>query len=325
VVEEELGFEPSGSGEHCWLWVEKENLNTSDAAQRLARFAGLRVRDISYAGRKDRGAVTRQWFSLHLLNRAVDWARWSDPALRLLRVARHHRKLRRGAHRGNYFRLVLRDVRGDADAFVARLALVGAEGVPNYFGPQRFGRDGRNLEAMQRWLDRDRPRLSRDQQSLYLSSARAFLFNQVLAARVAAANWRAPLAGEVFILDGSASVFQQAPDAALQERLAAGDVHLSGPLPGRAAGLVPAAAVAALEAAGLAPHAALAAALDSAGVEAARRSLRVLPTAWRCEPCGEADWRLEFRLPKGCFATSVVRELARTDRSPAGDGISSQE
>lgn len=325
LVEEILGFEPEGSGEHCWLWVEKENLNTVDAAQRLARFTGLRERDVSYAGLKDRRAVTRQWFSLHLLNREVDWSIWSDPALRLLRVTRHSRKLRRGAHRGNRFQIVLRDLHGDLDCFTERLARLEAEGVPNYFGEQRFGRDGRNLETLQRWLERGKPRISRSQQALYFSAARALLFNTVLAARVAAGNWRTPLAGEVFVLNGSGSVFRQVPDEALETRLRAGDVHLSGPLPGRAAGLLPEGEVALLESATLASRADWLVWLEQAGLEAARRSLRLMPADWHAEPCGPADWQLRFQLPKGCFATSLVRELARLDALPDGVTTGSQE
>ena len=150
LVEEQLGFEPDGAGEHCWLWIEKENLNTADAAQRLARFAGLRERDISYSGLKDKRAIARQWFCLHLLNRDVDWQQWDDPALRILRAERHSKKLRRGTHRSNYFQITLRDVVGDTAALRERVELIRARGVPNYFGEQRFGREGRTLELARR-------------------------------------------------------------------------------------------------------------------------------------------------------------------------------
>lgn len=316
-VEEELGFEPEpGVGEHVWLWIEKEDLNTIDAAQRLARFAGLRERDISYAGLKDKRAITRQWFSLHVLNREIDWSNWSDPALRILRTLRHHRKLRRGAHRGNRFELVLREVRGDLEAFQTRLAVLAAQGVPNYFGEQRFGREGRNIDGARAWVAKGCPRLPRHQLSLYLSALRSYLFNQVLAERVAAFNWCAPLEGEVFMLRGKGSVFLDDGDDALPSRLASGDVDQTGPMPGRAAGLEPQAAVADLERQCLASEQVLIDALAKAGVDAARRSLRVIPGDWHHERIGERDWRLRFSLPKGCFATGLVRELARLDTMP---------
>jgi tRNA pseudouridine13 synthase len=316
-VEEQLGFELSGSGEHLWLWIEKENLNTVDAAQRLARFAGLRERDVSYAGLKDKNAVTRQWLSLHLLNRAPDWAAWSDPALRILRSERHDKKLRRGAHRANRFQLELRAVSGDPVAFEQRLLQVGTEGVPNYFGEQRFGREGRNLELARRWIAQGRPRLQRTQLGLNLSTLRAFLFNTVLARRVLENNWRTPLDGEVFALRGSASVFRQPVDAVLQSRLDAGDVYLSGPLPGRTTEPQPLGAVADLERDCLEEYADLIDALAASGVDAARRSLRVVPIDWHHEQRDEDTWRLSFSLPKGCFATGVVRELVRLTSAPA--------
>jgi tRNA pseudouridine13 synthase len=318
-VEEQLGFELSGAGEHIWLWIEKENLNTVDAAQRLARFAGLRERDVAYSGLKDKIAITRQWLSLHALNRTPDWTAWDDPALRILRIERHDKKLRRGAHRSNRFEIELRAVQGDAAEFEQRLLRVGRDGVPNYFGEQRFGREGRNLELARRWVAQGRPRLQRQQLGLNLSTLRAFLFNTVLARRVQDNNWRSPLDGEVFALRGSSSVFRQPLDAALQSRLDAGDVYLSGPLPGRATEPQPLGAVAELEHECLREHADLVEALAASGVEAARRSLRVVPVDWRHERRGDDHWHLSFTLPKGCFATGVVRELVRLTPAPARD------
>jgi tRNA pseudouridine13 synthase len=321
-VEEQLGFEPSGSGEHCWLWIEKENLNTVDAAQRLAKFAGLGERDIHYAGLKDKVAVTRQWFSLHLLNREIDWSQWHDPNLRLLTITRHDRKLRRGTHRGNRFVLVLRNVAGDVDAFESRLEKIASEGVPNYFGEQRFGREGRNIDNARRWIIAGMPRKQRDQVSMWLSSLRSLLFNEVLAARVADETWNTAQAGEVFMLDGNNSVFTQPTDDALRARLREGDIHLTGPLPGRASRVVASEAVGELEAAALAAHADDVAALDKAGLVAERRSLRLRVPDLRGEPIDASAWQLSFTLPRGCFATSVVRELAATalpQFPPAGD------
>src|SRR5690606_6304342 len=239
----------------CWLWIEKENLNTVDAAQRLAKFAGVGEREIYYGGLKDKNAITRQWFSLHLLNKQVDWSQWSDPNLRLLTITRHDRKLRRGTHRGNTFVLVLRNLQGDLDAFESRLQHIKAQGVPNYFGEQRFGREGRNIDNARRWIGAGMPRKQRDQISILLSSLRSLLFNDVLAARIAANNWCEALAGEVFMLDGNHSVFKQAPDDTIRERLRSGDIHLTGPLPGRASRVTSSEAVAELEAAVLQPHA----------------------------------------------------------------------
>lgn len=310
VVEEQLGFTPTGSGEHCWLWIEKENLNTADAAQLLAKFSGVPERDVSYAGLKDRNAITRQWFSLHLINKVVDWDKWPHADMRLLQITRHDRKLRRGAHRGNRFELTLRNVSGDTALLQARLHSIVNVGVPNYFGEQRFGRDGRNIENAQRWLAAGMPKRQRHQVSLMLSSLRSWLFNEVLAARVAGHTWNTALNGEIFMLDGTSSVFTQALDETLTERLRTGDIHLSGPLPGRASNVAVIEAVAAIEAGVLATFTSEVAGLEQAGLTAERRALRLLPRDLTGEDLGDGNWRLSFSLPRGCFATSLVRELA---------------
>ncbi len=308
-VEEQLGFEPDGVGEHCWLWVEKENLNTADAAQRLARFAGLRERDISYSGLKDKRAVARQWFSLHLLNRDIDWQQWNDPMLRILRAARHSKKLRRGTHRSNYFQITLREVQGDHDALQMRIAKICARGAPNYFGEQRFGRDGRTLELAQRAAERQ-SRLPRQQAGLYFSALRSYLFNAVLAHRINENTWAVPLPGEVFMLNRSNSVFRQALDATLLARVESGDIHMSGPLPGCMGDAAPTDDVLFLEQVVLREYGHLVDYLVAAKVESARRSLRLLPENLRVEEVGGGVWRFSFTLARGCFATSLMRELA---------------
>ena len=307
VVEEQLGFEPDGSGEHCWLWVEKEDLNTADAAQRLARFSGLRERDISYSGLKDKRAIARQWFSLHVLNRDIDWRQWRDPALRVLRAVRHSRKLRRGTHRANNFEITVRAIAGDTAALATRIDTCRARGVPNYFGEQRFGRDGRTLELACRAAAECR-RLPRQQAGLYFSALRSYLFNTVLARRVAEHTWNSALAGEVFMLDGSSSVFRQTFDAALAARLDAGDIHLTGPLPG-CPGANPDDEVLQLEESVLREHGILIDYLAAAKVEGARRALGLRPQNLRAEAIGDDDWRFAFSLPRGCFATALMREL----------------
>ncbi len=311
-VEEILGFEPDGAGEHLFLWVEKAGLNTVDAAKRLATYAGVREADISWAGLKDRQALTRQWFSLHLPGRDVDWSGWGDPDLRLLRRERHSRKLRRGSHRANAFTIALRDVCGDLAALEQRLQRIGVDGVPNYFGAQRFGRDGRNLVLAQRWVAQGTPRIKPAQRGLHLSVLRAQLFNAVLAARVADGSWCRALDGELFQLDGSGSFFAAGLDADIERRLAEWDIHPSGPLWGRAGKQVVAAEAAARESAVLAPFAAEREALERAGLDAERRPLRLCPQALAWELSDALLW-LRFTLPRGCFATSVVRELARLD------------
>ena len=185
VVEENLGFEPSGDGEHCLLWVEKRDLDSNTAVTLLADALGIRRRLVSHCGLKDRHAVTRQWFSIHLPGGASpEPESLESEGLRILRVTRNLRKLRRGTHLGNRFRIVLREV--DLDPFVLRerWEQIVARGVPNFFGPQRFGHGGRNLEkaiAMFRGDFQTRDRLLR---GLLLSAARSYLFNEFVGERM---------------------------------------------------------------------------------------------------------------------------------------------
>lgn len=308
-VLEQLDISLDGEGEHLWLWLEKSGRNTVDVARELAALAGVAVRAVSWSGLKDRQALTRQWLSIQLPRRD-DAENWSGEGWKVVSAGRHGRKLRIGTHRSNRFRLRLRRLAGDRDQVEQRLALLRECGVPNYFGEQRFGWQGRNIDAARTWFSAGMPRINRQRRSLLLSATRSYLFNQVLAGRVANGSWQQMLDGEVLILDGRNSVFHADHDPLLPTRLAAGEVHATGPLCGVAAGLCPTGETAQLERALLDSEQALQAGLAAAGVEAARRSLRLLPRqlGWQWQ---DDDLVLDFALPAGCFATVLVRELLR--------------
>jgi len=317
LVEEIASFEPSGEGEHLLLTVEKRGINTSAAAKQLADWAGLPEMAIGYAGMKDRHAVTRQRFSVHLPKRvAPELQGLESESLRVLESTWHNRKLPRGALAGNRFVLVLRDVGGERELIEGRLRNIQARGIPNWVGEQRFGRDGGNVDAALAMFAGRRVR--RDQRSILLSAARSALFNQVLAARVAAGSWDSPLEGEVWALAGSRSVFGPVPwNETLAQRLAAFDIHPSGPLWGAGA----------LRSTGLCAQVELAALADSqsmvlrrgleeTGLNQERRALRLalaeLSWTWQ----SESTLALAFMLPPGSYATAVLHELGETvDRS----------
>jgi tRNA pseudouridine13 synthase len=196
IVRESLAFEPTGSGEHLYLLVRKTGQNTRWVARQLARAAGLPFRAVGFAGMKDRHAVTEQWFSLHLPGR-------DDPAadafvidgVEVLESRRHVGKLRIGALRGNYFRIVIRDLAGDIGEFEHRLSLLRDGRVPNYFGAQRFGHGGGNLDL---FGDLEQPaNLGRESRSFALSALRSALFNNYLAQRIAEDTVSLPLPGEI--------------------------------------------------------------------------------------------------------------------------------
>ncbi|HEX7341040.1 MAG TPA: tRNA pseudouridine(13) synthase TruD [Rhodanobacteraceae bacterium] len=311
LVEEILGYAADGDGEHVLLDVEKRGANTEWVARELARFAGVGPAAVGFAGLKDRQALTRQAFSVQLAGRPEpDWSTFPHAEVHVLSSARHRRKLKRGALAGNRFTLVLRNVAGDRDRAGQVLAAIASRGVPNYFGEQRFGHGGANVErARAMFAGR---RVDRTTRSMLLSAARAHLFNGVLAERVRRNAWDQALDGEIWCLAGSHSWFgPEAYTPALQQRLAAGDIHPSGPLWGRG-GLPTQGEARAIEDAIIKDHADLAEDLERAGLDQDRRPLRLLPTGLDWHWQDEGTLRLQFALPAGAYATVVVRELATT-------------
>ncbi|MGH8361981.1 MAG: tRNA pseudouridine(13) synthase TruD [Gammaproteobacteria bacterium] len=325
-VEEVLGFAADGRGEHRLVRVEKRGANTRWVARELARLAGIALRDVSYAGLKDRHAVAIQHFSLWLGKQPdPHWDALASPEFRVLAVARHSRKLRTGALKGNRFVLTLRELSAPAADMTGRLQTLRAKGVPNYFGPQRFGRDGDNIEAAAKMFADARSVRDRKLRGLLLSAARSLIFNEVLSQRVQAQTWDTILPGEVCMLDGTHSVFPVATvDVGLRARCAAGDVHPTGPLWGRGDSRV-ASEVQALEARIAEQHASLAQGLEAVGLEPARRALRlpVVDLSW--EAVNAQTLKLSFFLPAGAYATTVVRELIDARDTNQGDGDADED
>lgn len=320
VVEELLGYAPSGDGEHDFLTVRKRERNTHEVARALAKLAGVPQVAIGYAGLKDRRAVTTQHFSVQLPGRgSPDWSRLNDDSLQVIDVQRHQRKIRRGGLRGNRFSIVVSAVSGDRDAAEACLRRMRDQGAPNYFGSQRFGHDGRNLLQVQAMFEGRGRRPKRELRGLLLSAARAQLFNQVLAARVADGSWRRALPGEVLSPDGSQAQFlDDAQDLTIAPRLAVGEIHPTGPLCGRhSRSLSPQQDADRVESDALDTWADWIDALAAHGLDADRRALRLMCTdlQWRWQDDG---LQLEFSLPAGTYATAVLREVVgEDDQEPA--------
>lgn len=303
-------LEPAREGEHVWLLIRKRLQNTADVAVLLARCAGVRPGAVSYAGLKDRQAVTEQWFSVHLPGRMQpDWSTLEAPGIHILRSVRHGRKLRRGALRGNRFRIVVRNLVDEPFALQQRLEIIAAQGVPNYFGEQRFGRGGSNLHTAAKLFRNPRLRLSRHQRGLALSAVRAQLFNAVLDRRVREGSWNLALPGDALQLHGSHSYFlAERVDAELQARVAERDVHPTGPLHGRGSSPVRD-EVLVLESEVLAAYADECSGLEAAGLQQERRALRLVVDGLQWQRPAADELCLEFSLPAGSYATSVLREL----------------
>jgi tRNA pseudouridine13 synthase len=265
-------LQPDGEGEHVWLWIRKRSENTQHVAELLSTHAGVHPRQVSYAGMKDRRAVTEQWFSVQLPGREEpDWQAINSETVTVLRHERHSRKLRRGTLKGNSFRITLREIGGDKQSLEQRLVKVRDQGVPNYFGEQRFGRAGSNLYTADKLFKNPKLRLSRNKRGLILSATRSFLFN-------------------------------------LLSRVASQDVHSSGPLYGRGESPVIKDCLE-LESTVLGTYTGWCEGLEQAGLAQARRALRlgVPDLAWQWANADELV--LMFSLPAGAYATSLLREI----------------
>ncbi len=306
-VEEITAVRPAGTGEHLLVRVRKRGANTQWVARSLASRAGVRIRDIGFAGLKDRHAVTEQWFSIHLPGRDVSLETLAGGDYEILERVRHSRKIRRGALRGNRFEIILREVDGDRRLLAERLERLRSRGAPNYFGSQRFGKDGSNLA-----LTGTQRRLP----SIRLSAYRSFLFNAMLSRRVEDGTWERVLPGDCLLLDGTQRYFSvDAVDEALVERARHLDIHPTGAMWGRgepASGL----AVADMERNVAAEWLGFSAVLESRGLRQDRRALRMRVR--------DLDWRwvdssslvLMFTLPRGSYATALLRELVLLRSAP---------
>jgi len=303
AVTEILGFEPDGMGEHDFLWLEKVNANTAWVARQLAAFARIPIRDVGYSGMKDRRAVSRQWFSVRRpAGERADWSTLDIEGVRVLQCTRNSRKLRRGAHAGNYFCLVVREIEGSVGRLDDVVAAIAKVGVPNYFGEQRFGRECRNLKLVEALFSGKR--MQRDKRSIGLSAARSWIFNHVLQQRVKDQSWSQFQQGDVAILDGSNSIFAvDEIDNCLIQRCEQLDLHPSGPLWGKSG------SGGQFESDIAAHFADLATGLEI-HTKMSRRALRLAVREMKATPTDDT-LKLEFYLARGGFATAVLREMVR--------------
>ncbi len=274
-------YEITGEGEHCLLNIRKSGANTSWVASRIARFAGVRTIDVGFAGRKDRHALATQWFSCWLPGRPdPDWQQLDEEGIEILEVRRHNRKLKKGALKANRFTIVIRELScNDAgqSAIEDRLNTIKTEGVPNYFGEQRFGNSMNNLRLADQLLNREIRVRDRQRRGLYLSAARSYLFNCSLAEKVRDGTWNqrkesgGSAIGSLFGTGEFDSPAEQKVERKMQSWCDA---------------------------------------LRQMGMKRSYRALMMEAT--------HLDWgfmapdclQLKFELPRGCYATSLLREFA---------------
>lgn len=296
VVNESLGFEPQGNGEHLLLHIQKRNQNTRWVAEQLAQIADIKAMDVGYCGMKDRRAVTSQWFSLYLPKRKLNLqAVEALEGVTLLASGRHPKKLRRGDHQGNHFIIRLRELSADHSLLEQRLTLIAEQGVPNYFGEQRFGHDAGNLQEFEQKFvgqtgdarSRNRQRGRRGgrssgggQSGIYLSAGRSYMFNRILAARIEQQCWNISMDEEA---QPTGAMWGRGRHQGSEARVAL-EQHVADSLPGWGD------------------------ALEHSGLSQERRTLVLRPEKLQWNFEGN-DLVLSFSLQPGCFATAVLREL----------------
>ncbi|MDZ7323240.1 tRNA pseudouridine(13) synthase TruD [Kosakonia sacchari] len=313
VVVEDLGFEPDGEGEHILVRILKNGCNTRFVADALAKFLKIHAREVSFAGQKDKHAVTEQWLCARVPGNAMpDLSAFQLEGCKVLEYARHKRKLRLGALQGNAFTLVLREISDRADVD-ARLQAIAEKGVPNYFGAQRFGIGGSNLQGARRWAQSDAPVRDRNKRSFWLSAARSALFNQIVSERLKKTDFNQVVDGDALQLAGRGSWFvaTREEQAELQTRVEAKALMITASLPGSGEWGTQRDALA-FEQQAVADASDLQALLVREKVEAARRAMLLYPQKLSWNWWDDVTVELRFWLPAGSFATSVVRELINT-------------
>ena len=325
-VDEELGFPLSHEGEHLYLRIRKTGLSTVEVARRLAEVSEASLSDIGYSGMKDKQGECTQWFSVPVSRTEEERLREiEDGFVEILDAERNSRKLRIGSHKKNRFEILLRQCLGRKSVFEERLHLIEASGIPNYFGSQRFGNDMSNLtQVMQLFRGElglsanDRINVkARKKRSMLFSAARAYLFNQVLSERIQQKNWNQFVPGDVLNLAGTSRYFlveNGCWDDKLQRRLDNFDIHISGPLAGvqdPREKYISNDMAARLEEAVLTKFQNLLSGLISFGLKTNRRPLRFVPEKLEWSWLTPEDLKLQFTLPRGAYATSLLRELCK--------------
>ena len=332
-VSEELGFEMGGNGEHLFLYIKKQNLSTIEVARKIAAVAEARIAMVGYAGMKDKKAECTQWFSVPLQkekgavkeneNQSII-SRLEDENIKIISTVRNNRKLKIGSHKRNLFDITLRNCLEGREEFNANLDKIKQFGVRNYYWYQRFGRELSNLKQVDKLIHDPQTNTKRRQKSfkkgMLISAARAYVFNQVLSSRITNNNWSQFVAGDVINLDGTARNFiveEGAWDATLQKRLENFDIHLTGPLLGKVDSkdkYISSGKAADIEKAEVDKYPKILEYLQKIGAKSSRRPLRFLPEELRWAWLDDCTLNLSFALSPGAYATSLLREVCKTDQ-----------
>jgi len=333
-VYEQLPYLPCGEGEHLFVHIRKTGANTIFVARELAKYFAVKEQLVSYAGLKDRFAVTEQWFGVHVPGKQeYNLDDLAIEGVEVLSYKRHNKKLRTGALTGNRFELILRDVTA-IKVLTERWQKIVDQGVPNYFGEQRFGIDGGNIERALSLFSGQKVK-DKKKRGIYLSAARSHIFNGVINERINQQSFDQVAVGDVLMLAGTQSVFHlDEMDETIKQRFIDKDIDITAPMWG-AGELMTSAEPLVLEQKVAQQHDEFCQGLPRFGLKQERRRIRLSISDTDIELMPEQEGnntvnnavKISFFLPAGCYATTVLRELltyqdmtARIDkRSPDAD------
>jgi len=302
VVDEELSFTCSGEGEHFYVQVRKTQLTTLFVFEQLSKWAKVSPKNISYAGLKDKQGITTQWFSIWLPGKTLPDKFPEVEGLELLNITKHSKKLKRGAIKHNHFTIRLNGSHFDPKLVVKRLQLINEQGVPNYYGSQRFGRDKNNVVTA---IDKlSSGKVKRQEKSILISSVRSFIFNLILSLKVKEGVWREVISGQPLQLFGSRSWFLAEGSSEEVVRVLSGDCSPTTELYSHKFQCIDTYRSIIIK-----RYPELTNLLDKIDLSQDLRSNILRPIGLNYE-VDEAGVNLSFSLLTGCYATSVLRELA---------------
>lgn len=308
-VYEQLPFTCTGEGEHLFIKIRKQGQNTTFVARQLAKYFGVKDKLVTYAGLKDRFAVTEQWFGVHLPGKQHDTlSDFATEGVEVIEHIRHNKKLRTGALQGNRFEIILRNV-SDVNELIRRWHAVCEFGVPNYFGEQRFGIDGGNIARALQMFNGQKVK-DKKKRGIYLSASRSLLFNHLVSERVVSGDFDHIRVGDVAMLAGTQSVFLvNEVDDTLEQRLNSKDIDLTAPMWGSGE-LMSTGETLEHEKKLCQKFSEHCQGLEQFGLKHERRRLRLSLTNGQIDKIdGDSAVKLSFSLPAGCFATTILREL----------------
>ena len=311
IVDEIMPVQMSGEGEHSWLHITKKSTNTDMIATLLAKHAGVKPVAVSYAGLKDRHAVTTQWFSVHLPGMPDPvWDELESDELKINQVIRHNRKLKRGALSGNRFEIRLRQIKGDQSVWEQRLKEIAENGVPNYFGKQRFGHQMNNLNRALDLIEKNKlRRMKPHKRGIYLSAMRSWIFNTIVSQRISDKTFSQAQSGDVMMLADSHACFAEKMTAEIESRLDNKELHITAAMWGKGSSMVTD-SVEVLEQQIADQYIQFADSLEKAGMKQERRAMRLLPAKMQWQFDVDKSLVIKFELVKGSYATALLRELA---------------